>query len=70
MTAVVYGVLRETGVEASIPFLSDRLLGEGCDSYISQYKSFKWDLQNDDAVKAPLAKVAEQVERVFGRRLA
>lgn len=68
--AVLYGVLRETGVEASIPFLSDRLLGEGCDSYISQYKSLKWDLQHDDAVKAPLAKVAEQVERVFGRKLA
>jgi hypothetical protein len=66
---VVYSVLRETGVEASIPFLSDRLLGEGCDSYISQYKSLQWDLQHDDAIKAPLAKLSEQVERVFGRKL-
>ena len=33
---VLFSVLRETGAEASIPFLSDRLLGEGCDSYISQ----------------------------------
>jgi hypothetical protein len=66
---VLYSVLRETGVETSIPFLSDRLLGEGCDSYISQYKSLKWDLQHDDSIKAPLAKLSDQVERVFGRKL-
>ena len=70
MWRVVYSVLHETGIEASIPFLSDRLLGEGCDSYISQYKSLKWDLQKDEAVKAPLAKLSEQVQRVFGRTLA
>jgi hypothetical protein len=67
---VLYSVLRETGVEASIPFLSDRLLGEGCDSYISQYKSLKWDLQHDDSIKTPLAKLSDQVERVFRRKLA
>ncbi len=66
---VLYSVLRETGVEASIPFLSDRLLGEGCDSYISQYKSLKWDLQHDDAVRTSLARLSAQVERVFGRSL-
>lgn len=67
---VVYSVLRETGIEASIPFLSDRLLGEGCDSYISQYKSLKWDLKKDDSVKVPLANLSDQVQRVFGRNLA
>jgi len=66
----VWGVLRDTGVEATVPFLSDRLLGEGCDSYISQYKSLKWDFQNEDAVQVPLSKLSAQVEQVFGRRLA
>ena len=66
----VWTVLRETGVEASVPYLSDRLLNEGCDSYISQYTSLKWDFQNEDAVQFPLTKLSEQVELVFGRRLA
>ena len=67
---LVFSVLRETGVEASIPFLSDRLLEKGCDSYISQYKNLKWDFQYDDAVKGTLARVSTQVEHVFGRPLA
>lgn len=66
----VYTVLRETASEASIPFISDYLLGEGCDTYISQYQSLKWDFQKDDAVKAPLATLADHVEKVFGRQLA
>ncbi|MGH9871392.1 MAG: hypothetical protein ACRD9S_02870 [Pyrinomonadaceae bacterium] len=65
----VYTVLRETASEASIPFISDYLLGEGCDTYISQYQSLKWDFQKDDAVKTTLATLTEQVERVFGRQL-
>jgi hypothetical protein len=66
---VVYEVLRETALEASIPLLGDLLLQKGCDSYISQYKSLKWDLENDDAVKMPLARLSEQVEYVFARPL-
>jgi hypothetical protein len=67
---VLYAALREAGVEASIPFLSDRLLAGGCDSYISQYRSLKWDLRNDDAVRKPLRALGDQVQRVFGRPLA
>ncbi len=65
---VLYSVLRETGVE-SLPFLSDRLLGEGCDSYISQYKSLKWNLGDDPAIKTSLARLSDQVRNVFGREL-
>jgi hypothetical protein len=67
---VLYAAVREAGIEASIPFLGDRLLAGGCDSYISQYRSLKWDLRNDDAVKKPLRTLGEQVHRVFGRPLA
>jgi hypothetical protein len=66
----VWTVLREAGIEASVPFLSDRLMGEGCDSYISQYKNLKWEFQKDDSVRVPLAKLSERVEQVFGRPLA
>jgi len=66
----VWTVFRETGIEASVPYLSDRLQGEGCDSYISQYKNLKWDFQKDDAVRVPLSKLSERVEQVFGRPLA
>jgi hypothetical protein len=66
---VVYSVLRATAEEASIPFLSDHLLGAGCDSHISQYKSLKWDFEQDDAVKRSLGRLGEHVEQVFGRPL-
>lgn len=66
----VYQIVRDTASDASVGFLSGRLLGAGCDSYISEYQSFKWDLAQDDAVKQPLARLAQQVERVFGRPLA
>jgi hypothetical protein len=66
----VWTLLREAGIEASVPYLSDRLLDEGCDSYISQYKNLKWDFQKDEAVRVPLAKLSERVEQVFGRPLA
>jgi len=66
---VVYAVIREIGTEASIPFLSDYLLDSGCDSYISHYEDFKWNLEKDDAVKKGLASISDQVQRVFGRPL-
>jgi hypothetical protein len=66
---VVYAVLKETASEVAIPFVSDKLLEDGCDSYISQYKSLKWDLRNDDAVTQPLARLSDHVEKVFGRPL-
>jgi hypothetical protein len=67
---VVYTVLRETTAEASIPFLSDKLQGSDCDSYISQYKSLKWDFENDLAVQVPFSRLSEQIVRVFGRPIA
>jgi hypothetical protein len=66
---VVYSVLRDTATEASIPFLSDRLQGRDCDSYITQYKSLKWDFQHDPSLRIPLAGIAEHAERVFGRKI-
>jgi hypothetical protein len=66
---IVYGVLRGATIEASIPFLSDLLHCEDCDSYITQYRSLKWSLQDDPAVRVPLANLAEHVSRVFGRPL-
>jgi hypothetical protein len=66
---IVFSVLREVAVESSIPFISDKLLGAGCDSYISQYKSMKFDFEKNEAVRAPLAKLSAKVETVFGRKL-
>ena len=66
---LVYSVFRETAAEASIPYLSDKLQAGDCNSYISQYKSLKWDLQDDPAVRVPLATLSEHVSRVFGRPL-
>jgi hypothetical protein len=67
---MLYSIARETATEVTIPFVTDRLLANGCDSYISEYNSLKWDFQNDDSVKQPLSKLASQVENVFGRPLA
>lgn len=66
---VVASVLRETGTEVSIPYLSERFLGEGCDSYISQYRNLKFEFNEEDSVRVPFAKVADQVMRVFGQKL-
>jgi hypothetical protein len=66
----VYNVLRETAAEASVAILSDKLHTEDCDSYLSQYKSLKWNLQDDPAVRVPLATLSEHVSRVFGRPLS
>jgi hypothetical protein len=66
----VYSVLRETGAEASIAIVSDKLQTEDCDSYLSQYKSLKWDLQDDPAVRVPWATLSEHASRVFGRPLS
>ena len=65
----VYAVLKEVGTELSVPFIGDRLLDLGCDSYISGYQSLKYDFGEDERVKTTLGRVAEQVERVFGRKL-
>jgi hypothetical protein len=67
---VLYSIGKEAAVEFTIPWLGDRLLADGCDSYISQYQNLKWNLQNEDAVRQPLANLADHVERVFGRKLA
>jgi len=66
---VVYNVFKEIGTEFTVPFLGDRLLDLGCDSYISGYQNLKYDFAEDDRVKTTLAAVSERVERIFGRKL-
>lgn len=66
---IVYSVLKEISTEAAVPFIGDRLLDLGCDSYISGYQNLKYDFGEDDRVKTTLGRVSEQVERVFGRKL-
>jgi hypothetical protein len=66
---VVYSVLKEIGTEVTVPFIGDRLLDLGCDSYIAGYQNLKYDFAEDERVKTTLGHVAEQVERVFGRKL-
>ena len=68
--AVVYKVLLSAATGATAKSLGDSFLNFGVNSYISEYTAFKWDLQEDPELRQPLARVADQVARVFGRPLA
>jgi hypothetical protein len=67
--ALAYKVVIGTAAGAAAQALGDRLLGIGMNSYISEYKSLRFALADDPALALPAARIADQVERVFGRTL-
>lgn len=67
--ALAYQVLIGTAAGATAEALGDKLLSVGLNSYISEYKSFRFALASDPALAQPVARIADQVERVFGRKL-
>lgn len=69
LAEVVFGLVREAAGQASVNVLCDSLAVNGCNSYLSVYKSLKWDLQNEDSIRATFADLADRVEAVFGRTL-
>jgi hypothetical protein len=62
--------LAERGISDSAKALGDVLVGRGCNSYISQYMSLKYDFKNRAELAQPLAAIGTQVEAVFGRQLS
>ena len=67
--AVVLKVLVGAAGGATAKKLGDSILHFGVNSYISEYTAFKWNLQEDPELRQPLARVADQVAKVFGRPL-
>jgi hypothetical protein len=70
VTGVVYKVLLSAGSSIAIKHLGELLLTVGVNSYISEYKTLKWDIRNEPELKKPLSRLADQVQHVFGRPLA
>ena len=65
----VVTIAMEMAKDVGVDVLSDRWAGDGINSYISQYADLKWDFANDPALRQPTARIADQVEFVFGRQL-
>ncbi len=68
-TAIILKLFAGTAVGASLTALGDKLVGDGLNSYVSQYKKLSWSFGHDPALAKPLAAIGETVERVFGRPL-
>lgn len=65
----VFKALAERGIADSAKALGDALIGRGCNSYISQYISLRYDFSNTEELAKPLAAIGARVEEVFGRPL-
>jgi hypothetical protein len=62
--------LAEHTIGESAKALGDALLGRGCNSYMSQYRSLRLNFLNTAELAQPLAAIGARVERVFGRPFA
>jgi hypothetical protein len=69
VAAVVFKVLAGTVVGASMTAIGDRLIGDGCNSYLSQYRHLRYRFERSPELAQPIDAVARRVEEVFGRPL-